>query len=132
MPIRPAAWILAIIFFLLLVVDVIFGINAATGGAGEALIIWGPVIAVGVSWVIAIVGGIFSIYVLRIVKLLTLLYVIAAIVAVVASIPNQRWDILTAAIVVGVVAVLVGGFFVMFDQSVVRSSVERKLGGMDV
>lgn len=125
MPLSPIAWFFAIFFFALLIADIVFGFTSA--GWGGAWTLWGPILAVAISWVIGLVGGLFSIVILRIVKFLSVLYLIGFVILAVAALVQGSWATVGIAVVGAIATMFAGGFLIMVEQAMIRQSIEQKL-----
>ena len=124
MPLNPLAWFVAILFFALLVADIIFGIVSA--GSDDGWSLWGPILAVVFSWIIAFVGSVFTIFILRIVKLLSVIYLLGFIVLAVASGNQGEWGSVGIGVGGAVVTLFVGGALIAWENAFVNASLRQR------
>lgn len=129
MPIRPAAWFFSFLFFALLVADIIFGFVSSRWGDGWTL--WGPIIAIVASWIIGLIGGIFSIFILKTVKFLSVLYLVGFIILAIASIMQGEWGALAIALVGTVATMFAGGFLIMIERAMIGQSMVTRMVATD-
>lgn len=125
MPLRPAGWFLALFFFALLVADIIFGF--VSYGWGDTWALWGPIAAIVGSWVIGLVGGMFSIFILKIVKFLSVLYVIGFAILAITSMTQGAWGTFGIAVCGAIATMFAGGFLIMIEQSIIQQSMSARM-----
>ena len=125
MPSSPAAMFAAILAFLLLIADVIFGFVSFRWGGTWAL--WGPILAIAISWVLAFAGGVFSIFIMKTVKVLCLVYILWFVGLGIWAISQGEWGILAIAVGGFIVNMFVGGFIITLEQAIMKQAMAKWL-----
>lgn len=114
----------------LLLISIVIGFIAITGGFGDQARVWITLLAIAATWAVTLIGAAGSYPILKVGAALSVVYQVGFIGCGIWALFQGDWGVFWVCLLGAIVTPLVGGTFLVIHEKFERIMMARQLGAL--